>query len=88
MVVDPRDHQAWRSQVRGQRHLRSRALCSTAGGTELATMLCDWRIFWVQIFRSIDSECTVGLCDADTDNSQAYDRGLVTGAAPARVMLA
>ena len=37
----------------------------------------------VQIFRSIASDCVMGLWDAAKNNSQAYNCGLVTGAAPA-----
>lgn len=34
----------------------------------------------LQIFRSIDSECTMGLAGAAIDNAEAYKRGLVTSA--------
>ena len=46
-------------------------------------MLSDQRLCRVQIFRSIASDCVAGLYDAAKDNAQAYECGLVTGAAPA-----
>ena len=71
--------------------LRRRASCSAVGSvkrTDIAAICCDQALCPVQIFRSIDSECALDLCDAATNNAQAYDRGLVTSAAPALIMLA